>query len=286
MPLKITSPAACNRTFPSAAEIDPPSAIEIEPASASTSIVPAPPVVTETAPIPTFRPASNVIFPEPERTSAFTAKSETAPPASSKIFPVPCAETATPSAEAVPSFNVKFPATVRKIIDPFPPNVRTSDCAASVTTSATPSIPTRKTETATSSTASIPVFKILMLPVSLRALNVATAVRNAFAPTPSVPTPVPAANRNPFAATSTSAFPPLKTEPATDVIETFPLVAIPPTTTSSPARKRISAAPPSKTVPSPITIDPEPASRSSVFPLPETRTPAAKRISRPPSIEI
>ncbi len=117
------------------------------------------------------------------------------------MFPVPCAETAIPSAGAVPSFNVKSPPSVRSTIEPFPETVRTSDNTASANAVTDPSSFTRFTFDATPSTAKSPRFKILIPPPPARTATEPTCVSTALANSPKTPTPIPATKRNRSAAT-------------------------------------------------------------------------------------
>src|SRR5690606_30885911 len=111
--------------------------------------MPPTPVATDEEPKITERRAKSDRCPAPDTTAELAKKSEPVPPASNKTLPNPFAATATPSANADPSVSAKFPANVRNTIEPSPPVVLTSDCAASVTEVAEPSAVPRRTVTFT-----------------------------------------------------------------------------------------------------------------------------------------
>ncbi len=226
-----------------------------------------------------------MIFPEPERTSAFTAKSETAPPASSKTFPAPCAETATPSAKAVPSVSVKFPAKVRKTTEPSPPVVRTSESAASVTGVTDPSAATRCTVTLTVPTVNAFVATTWTPLDPPRALSVPAATSIPFAPPPSVPIPTPATRRNPLATTSVYESPPSKIEPFAAMIETCPPVQTPPSVTLPAARNRTFPLSAKIKLASPIPIEP-PAASTKTVPIPPVSTPVPANVTFLPARKV
>ena len=97
------------------------------------------------------------------------------------MLPLPWALTAVSSAGAVPLPSVIEPAVVRSTMAPLPPVVRTSLCVASlVVVRVAPSLPTRFTLAATSSTLRASASNTKMPPLPARALSVATVVSRWF----------------------------------------------------------------------------------------------------------
>ncbi len=233
--------------------------------------VPAPPVqISAPAPKSTFLPASTLTCPLPETISALTPTSPPPPIVSTKTLPPPAAETETPSANAVPSFNVIEPPALRITIDP-PSAVRTSLCAESRVPTVPPSAKTRKTLAHVSSIVSASVSRMKIPPAPARALNRETRVSIAFP----VPIPAPAVIRNRFAITSSppNASPPSKIDPLSAISETFPPVVIPPIRKSPAAITRTSPFSATKRLASACETLPE-IEAMKIVPLPPVAIPA------------
>ncbi len=253
----------------------------IDPAVASISTVPVPPLDTSVpAERVTLRPAISDRCPVPDVTLAWIKISEELPPACNNTFPLPCAATETPSPAPIPSVSVKLPFTARITTEPFPPVVRTSESAASVTVETDPSAATRSTVTLTVPTTSESVSNKLIPPLPARAETVPPLIPTGFTTAPKVPIPTPATNRIPSPANATRPSPLPKMEPETAVTETSPPVE----TTSlsrtlSAAYSRIDPAP-STRLPTLIEIEPVAASTEIVPPVPVATDEAAKIADR------
>ena len=257
----------------------------IEPVPATTSMLPlaAAVLVVRMSAVPvndTLRAAITLMLPLPLAISALAVMSlvvlPAATPASIKMLPLPWALTAVSSAGAVPLPSVIEPAVVRSTMAPLPPVVRTSLCAASlVVVRVPPSLPTRLTLTATSSTLKASASSTKMPPLAARALRVPTVVSRWFT---LWATAVPALSLKPAARMSWS--PSLvvvtasasKMLPAVAVMLTVPVAKVmSPTVTLVAASSRAVALAPvlSSTLLALCVIEPVPASRS-MLPLPAT----------------
>ena len=221
----------------------------IAPAKASISMLPARAAVllVRMSAVPvrlTERAASRLILPLALKMSAWAVMSASTARAEIRILPLPWALTAVSSAGAVPLPSVIEPAVVLSTMAPLPPVVRTSLCVASpVIVSVAPSLPTRFTLTATSSTLKASASSTKMPPLAAHALSFATVVSKWFTLSA---IDVPAFRRKALAVMFwLGSLPPLtkasasKILPAVAVMLTWPSInSISPTVTSVAASRR------------------------------------------------